>query len=69
MLITIDIKNESLKNKFLEFIKTLDYVEIKEIKDNISVKDSKKDKFSDFAGMWEDSNITQESIREKAWRE
>ena len=67
MLITIDIKNESFKNKFLEFIKTLDYVEVKEIKDNI--KQSKKDKFSDFAGMWEDSNITQESIRKKAWRE
>ena len=67
MLITIDIKNESFKNKFLEFIKTLDYVEVKEIKDNI--KQSKKDKFSDFAGMWEDSNITQKSIREKAWRE
>ena len=69
MLITIDIKKESFKNKFLEFIKTLDYVEVKEIKDNISVKDNKKDKFSDFAGMWEDTNITQESIREKAWRE
>ncbi len=68
MLITIDVKNESFKNKFLEFIKTLDYVEVKEIKDNIKKK-SKKDKFSDFAGMWENSDITQESIREKAWRE
>jgi len=67
MLITIDVKNESFKNKFLEFIKTLDYVEIKEIKD--IKKKSKKDKFSDFAGMWENSDITQESIREKAWRE
>ena len=38
MLITIDVKNESFKNKFLEFIKTLDYVEVKEIKDNIKKK-------------------------------
>jgi len=68
MLITIDVKNESFKNKFLEFIKTLDYVEVKEIKDNIKEK-SKKDKFSDFAGMWENSDIIQEIIREKAWKE
>lgn len=27
-----------------------------------------KNKFSEFAGIWKDRDITQESIREQAWR-
>jgi len=35
--------------------------------------DSRKQKeepvdFSDFAGMWQDHDVTQENIREKAWK-
>ncbi len=69
MLITLDIKNESMKDNFLNFIKTLDYVEIKE-EEKIEVIQNKtsKDKFSQFAGMWENSDITIDSIRTKAWK-
>ena len=29
----------------------------------------KRPDFSEFAGMWKDREVTQESIRESAWRE
>jgi len=69
MLVTLDIKNESMKDCFLNFIKTLDYVDIKEDEKvkNISNKPH-KDKFSQFAGMWENSAINIDSIRDKAWK-
>ena len=66
MLVTLDIKQESMVNSFLNFIKTLDYVDIK---NNIEIPIiNKNNKFSEFAGMWEDRDITIETIREKAWK-
>jgi len=35
---------------------------------NISNSDESKNKFSEFIGMWKDRDITQESIRDEAWR-
>ena len=35
--------------------------------DNRKKKPQKLD-LSEFSGMWEDRNITQESLREKAWK-
>lgn len=69
MLITLDIKNESMKKNFLNFIKTLDYIDIKEDQrtETISNK-TNKDEFSQFAGMCEKSDITLNSIRDKAWK-
>ena len=67
MIVTLDIKNESLKENFLNFIKTLDYIEIKnEIE--LQTPINQKDKFKDFSGLWEDREITIESIREKSWK-
>lgn len=72
MLLTLDIKNESMKDSFINFLKTLDYVEIKQEgnpDDNSSNHKSNKNKFSEFAGMWADrQDITIESIRDKAWK-
>ena len=66
MLITLNIKNESMKESFLNFIKTLDYIDIKE---EMSIrKNKKKDKFSEFAGMWKDNLQSTETIRDKAWK-
>ena len=66
MLITLNIKNESMKESFLNFIKTLDYIDIKE---ELSIKkNKKKNKFSEFAGMWEDDSQNIEAIRDKAWK-
>jgi len=69
MLITLDIKNESMKDSFLNFIKTLDYIDIKnDNKENTKVSVDNKDKFIQFAGMWENNDISLESIRENAWK-
>jgi hypothetical protein len=67
MLITLDIKNESKKESFLNFLSTLDYIEIKSQEEEKKPK-SKKDKFSEFAGLWENKNIDLQTIREKAWK-
>ena len=68
MLITLNIKNESKKDSFLNFLATLDYIEIK-TQQNIKKNNlEKKDKFKDFAGLWEDRDITLKDIRGKAWK-
>ena len=67
MLITLDIKNESKKESFLNFLSTLDYIEIKSQEEQ-KKPSSKKDKFNEFAGLWENKNIDIQTIREKAWK-
>jgi hypothetical protein len=70
MLITLDIKNESMKDNFLNFIGTLDYIDIKsdtEVSSNISKKHD-ENKFSQFAGMWQNKDISLDTIRQKAWQ-
>ncbi|QKE27798.1 hypothetical protein AACT_0592 [Arcobacter acticola] len=67
MLITLDIKNESKKESFLNFLSTLDYIEIKSQEEE-KQPNSKKDKFNEFAGLWENKNIDLQTIREKAWK-
>jgi len=57
MEILIDVHNDKAE-QFIEFIKTLDYVQIKKTKDDIKR----------FAGIWKDKNISIEDIREKAWK-
>lgn len=47
MLITLDIKNESKKESFLNFLSTLDYIEIKSQEEG-KKPNSKKDKFNEF---------------------
>ena len=48
MLVTLNIKNESKKDSFLNFLATLDYIEIKS-QQNIKKNNSeKKDKFKIF---------------------
>ena len=67
MLITLDIKNESKKESFLNFLSTLDYIEIKSQEEE-KQPNSKKDKFNECAGLWENKNIDLQTIREKAWK-
>lgn len=73
MLVTLDIKNESMKDSFLNFISTLDYIDIKSTLSNDTTTSANKhtnnsDKFSQFAGMWEDREIDASTLREKAWQ-
>ena len=70
MLITLDIKNESMKENFLNFISTLDYIDIKSY-DNEQIKsnnNNSNNKFNQFAGMWQDRNIDKNSLRKKSWK-
>ena len=70
MLVVLDIKNESMKDRFLNFISTLDYVDIKSNSMDLDIsndKSPKKDTIDQFAGMWKDRDITIKSIREEAW--
>ncbi len=69
MLITLDIKNESKKEKFLNFLSTLDYIEIKsEENSSDKIPTLKNNKFKEFAGLWENRDINIKTIREKAWK-
>lgn len=65
MIVTLDIKNESKKETLLNFLSTLDYVEIKS---PIEKHPKKKNRFDEFAGLWENKDIDIKSIREKAWK-
>ena len=71
MTITLNIQNEQLFDKIMWFLSRFknDGLEIiTDIQKNISTPTEPKNKFSEFAGIWKDRDITQESIREQAWR-
>ena len=71
MTITLNIQNEQLFDKILWLLSRFknDGLEIiTDIQKNISTPTEPKNKFSEFAGIWKDRDITQESIREQAWR-
>lgn len=69
MLITLDIKNENKRETFLNFLATLDYIEIKSEENSCLKKHSdKKNKFDEFAGLWENKDVNIKNIREKAWK-
>ncbi|HIO95645.1 MAG TPA: hypothetical protein EYG67_02375, partial [Campylobacterales bacterium] len=70
MTITLNIQNEQLFNRILWLLSRFknDGLEIiTDIQKNISTPTEPKNKFSEFAGIWKDRDITQESIREQAW--
>ena len=71
MTITLNIQNEQLFDKIMWLLSRFknDGLEIiTDIQKNITTPTEPKNKFSEFAGIWKDRDITQESIREQAWR-
>jgi len=71
MTIILNIQNEQLFDKILWLLSRFknDGLDIiTDIQKNISTPTKSKNKFSEFAGIWKDRDITQESIREQAWR-
>ncbi len=71
MTITLNIQNEQLFDKIIWLLSRFknDGLEIiTDIQKNISTPIEQKNKFSDFAGIWKDRDITQESLREQAWK-
>ncbi len=69
MTITLNIQNEQLFDKLLWLLNrfTNEGLEIITYR-KITAKEPKKTPLSEFSGMWEGRDISQESIREKAWK-
>ena len=64
MHISLDIKNESVTQKVLNFLSSFS-------KDDIQVKtsnDTEKESLSSFSGIWKDRDIDINTIREAAWK-
>lgn len=68
MLITLDIKNRSMMKDFLNYISTLEYIDIKTDISTVEGKISEKDRFKEFAGMWKNRDISVKNLRKKAWK-
>ena len=71
MKITLNIPNEQLFDKILWFLNRFknDGLEIIMHHSKNTPNNNKTDnKFAEFAGIWKDRDITQESIREQAWK-
>jgi hypothetical protein len=69
MTITLNIQNEQLFDKLLWFLNRFTNEGLEIITHKKSTpKETKKAPLSEFSGMWEGREISQESIREKAWK-
>ena len=71
MTITLNIQNQHLFDRILWLLNRFKNDGLEIITDNqkkISTLIEPKNKFSEFAGIWKDRDITQESIRKQAWR-
>ena len=64
MHISLNIKNESLSQKILEFLSSFK----KEDVEVQTLPDEKRISFSEFSGLWKDRDIDIETIRESAWK-
>ncbi|MBO1065124.1 MULTISPECIES: hypothetical protein [Nostocales] len=65
----IQIADKEKAQMLLKLISALDFVNsVEVIEDNTNIFDDEQDFFS-LAGIWENRNITTESIRQEAWRQ
>ena len=67
--ITIQIRSKDKAKMLLDFLKVLEFIEIVDtttISQESDTSQSTVDFFS-IAGIWQDRDISQESIRQKAW--
>ncbi|MCW9680581.1 hypothetical protein FJR41_007135 [Dolichospermum planctonicum UHCC 0167] len=65
----IQIADKEKAQMLLKIISALDFVNsVEVIEDNTNISDDEQDFFS-LAGIWENRNITTDSIRQEAWRQ
>ena len=62
MQLIIEIPNKQLFDKIVQLLNAFKSEGLK------IIEDKPQNKFSEFSGMWKDREITQESIREEAWK-
>lgn len=67
MHISLNIKNESVSQKILDFLSSFkkEDIDVKTIDDS---KEMKQDSFSEFSGLWKDRDVDLNKIREAAWK-
>ncbi len=68
MQILVNVQNESVSQKILDFLATSfkkNDVSVQTIEDTIIDKEYQ---FSEFSGLWKNRDINLESIRESAWK-
>jgi hypothetical protein len=68
MQILLNVQNESVSQKILDFLATSfkkNDVSIQTLEDTTI---EKKHQFSEFSGLWKNRDINIESIRESAWK-
>jgi hypothetical protein len=69
MTITLNIQNEQLFDKLLWFLNRFTNEGLEIITHRKTTpQETKKTPLSEFSGMWEGREISQESIREEAWK-
>ena len=66
MHISVNIKNESISKKVLDFLSSFKKEDIQI--ETFEESSSQKDSLSSFAGMWKDRDINIETLREAAWK-
>jgi hypothetical protein len=65
MVLQLEVE-DSYANKFVDFLKTLTYVRLKN--ENKTDRLTDKSDFLEFSGLWKDRDINLEHLREKAWK-
>ena len=64
----IKVADKEKAQMLLAIISALDFVNsVEVVEDNTNIADNQQDFFA-LAGMWENRDITTESIRQQAWR-
>lgn len=64
--ITIHINNKEKADLLLQLLRSLDFIDAVEVKNQTMTEGAEADFFA-MAGIWQDREITQESLRQKAW--
>lgn len=66
MHISLDIKNESISEKILDFLSSFKKEDIKI--ETIESSSDTKESIASFSGMWKDRDIDINKIRETVWK-
>ena len=64
--ITIHIKNKEKADLLLRLLRSLDFIDVVEV-NNFTVTKEAEAEFFAMAGIWQERDITQESLRQQAW--
>jgi len=63
----IQVENQAKAKMLSEILSALDFVSSVEVIKKTAVKSEGKEDFFALAGLWENRNITAESVRQEAW--